>query len=201
MNSPALNAISSDTPDHDTGFMILYGSLAPQGAIAVLGPWRYAAHKAKARVFDDQASTLSAIMNRDLLPGDIVVQKSQGQEQSTHEQSLALMDLIAAITASGAQKIIIISEAPTPPQAYLRRHASVALISHLTPKAHQGGPLASIEDGQWIEIDPLARRLDYQTDDQVIRLKPAHSHESKTVKNRRKTGGPEARYRSIFSHS
>ena len=34
------------------------------------------------------------------------------------------------------------------------------IIGHVTPEAQEGGPIALVEDGDWIRIDAKARRLD-----------------------------------------
>jgi dihydroxyacid dehydratase/phosphogluconate dehydratase len=197
MNSQTFPAITIDVNKDDTAFMILYGPLAPQGAIASLGPWRLAPHRAKARVFEDQASALRAIMNRELLTGDILVHKSQDC-QNPDETLRSLMDIIGALSAAGSQKIILISDAPTPSQEFLRAHRGLSLITHLTPKAYQGGPLAQVRDNQWIEIDPIARTLCHWGDNQTKILGPANGNKKETVTNRQNAKGPEKRYNSLF---
>lgn len=178
--------------------MILYGPMAPLGAIASLGPWKGAPHKGKARIFTDHQSTLNAIMNRDLLPGDVLIHKTEKLEDSKQTQMRSLMDLIEAITASGAQKIIVLTEAGSPPQEFLKNHRGQALISHLTPKAHEGGPLSMVKDGQWISIDPLARTLIHLSDEHKKSGETTHSQFQKTMTNHKKNHGPSARYQSLF---
>lgn len=198
MQQMSKSSLPSPSDHSDNSFMILYGPLAPKGAIASLGPLRRATHKGKARLFADHKSTLNAIMNRDLISGDILIHKSEELEDDRQTQIRSLMDLIEAITASGAQKIILISEAGAPPQEFLKDHKGQALISHLTPKAQQGGPLSKVKDGHWIIIDPMARTLTHLSDDMKQSVETTHSQLQKTMSNPQKIHGPSARYDSLF---
>ncbi len=136
------------------GLAILYGNLAPRGAVvkeAAVLP-EMLVHSGPARVFEDEASAVSAIEAQAIRPGDVVVIRYCGPkggpgmpEMLTPTSALAglgLDDSVALVTDgrfSGASR--------------------GASIGHAAPEAVDGGPIALVEEGDIISIDIPARRM------------------------------------------
>lgn len=144
-----------DNPYRATGGLaILFGNLAPRGAVvkesAVLP--QMLVHRGPALVFDDEPSLMTAIESGRIVPGSVVVIRYVGPkggpgmpEMLSPTSALAgagLDDSVALITDgrfSGASR--------------------GASIGHAAPEALDGGPIALVEDGDFISIDIPGRKL------------------------------------------
>ena len=145
------------------GIAVLRGTLAPDGAVvkksAVVAEMMQ--HKGKARVFEGEEAVVEAIMEGKIQAGDVVVIRYEGpkggpgmREMLTPTSALAGMGLdksVALITDgrfSGATR--------------------GASIGHVSPEAQEGGPIGLVEEGDWIEIDIPAGKLDLLVEEQVL---------------------------------
>jgi dihydroxy-acid dehydratase len=136
------------------GIVVLYGNLAPDGAVVKVSGIRGAKprHVGTARTFDSEEAVLEQIMEKTVSPGDILVIRYEGPRggPGMREMSIpagiltgmGLGDSVAMITDgrfSGATRGFC--------------------IGHVTPEAQVGGPLAAVRDGDSIEIDILGKQL------------------------------------------
>ena len=155
---------SADDPYSATGGLaILYGNLAPGGAVvkrAAVAP-RMMQHTGPARVFDSEEEATTAIMAHDFGDGDVLVIRYEGpkggpgmREMLTPTSLLSGMgldDRVALITDgrfSGASR--------------------GAAIGHVSGEAAAGGPIAALQDGDSITIDIPGHRLDVELSDAEI---------------------------------
>jgi dihydroxy-acid dehydratase len=142
------------------GLAILFGNLAPEGAVVKTGAVadRMRKHVGPARVFDGHDPAVAAIFAGEIRAGDVVVIRYEGpaggpgmQEMLGPTSALSGMNLgdqVALVTDgrfSGATR--------------------GACIGHVSPEAAHGGPIAALRDGDLVEIDLDARRL-------AVRLEP-----------------------------
>jgi len=139
------------------GISILFGNLAPQGAVvksAAVAPGMLV-HQGPARVFDSEEAATAAIMRREFKSGEVIVIRYEGpkggpgmREMLTPTSLLSGMgmdDKVALITDgrfSGATK--------------------GASIGHVSPEAAERGPIAAIKDGDIIKIDIPHRKLEVE---------------------------------------
>ena len=153
-----------DNPYSPTGGLaVLFGSLAPDGAVVKQGAVEkeMLVHKGPARVFEAEEDAVDAILGGRINPGDVVVIRYEGprggpgmREMLTPTSSIAGMGLdreVALITDgrfSGATK--------------------GASIGHVSPEAAVGGPIALVEEGDIISIDIPGRRLDLLVEPEVL---------------------------------
>ncbi len=130
------------------GLAILFGNLAPQGAVvkrAAVAP-AMMVHSGPARVYDSEEDATRAIMAREFADGDVLVIRYEGpkggpgmREMLTPTSLLSGMgvdDRVALLTDgrfSGASR--------------------GAAIGHISPEAAAAGPLALVQDGDVISID------------------------------------------------
>jgi dihydroxy-acid dehydratase len=136
------------------GIVVLYGNLAPDGAVVKVSGIRGAKprHVGTARTFDSEEEVLKQIMEKTVSPGDILVIRYEGPRggPGMREMSIpagiltgmGLGDSVAMITDgrfSGATRGFC--------------------IGHVTPEAQVGGPIAAVRDGDSIEIDILGKQL------------------------------------------
>ena len=145
----------SDPYSPTGGLAILFGNLAPEGAVvkqAAVAP-SMMRHSGPARVFDSEEEATAAIMAGNFRDGDVIVIRYEGpkggpgmREMLTPTSLLSGMgvdDRVALITDgrfSGASR--------------------GAAIGHISPEAAARGPIAAVRDGDTIVIDIPAHRLE-----------------------------------------
>jgi dihydroxy-acid dehydratase len=152
----------SDPHATDGGLCVLFGNLAPEGAvIKTAGVGGSRSHSGPARVYNSEEAAANAILDCQVKPGDVVVIRYQGprggpgmQEMlgpTAQLQGLGLGDQVALVTDgrfSGGTRGLS--------------------VGHVSPEAAAGGPLAVVEEGDRISIDLAARRIDIELDQEVI---------------------------------
>jgi dihydroxy-acid dehydratase len=149
-----------DQPYRATGGLaILFGSLAPDGAVIKIGAVPPGTHTicGPARVYESEEAASIGILNREVNPGDVVVIRYEGprggpgmQEMlgpTAQIQGMGLGDSVALITDgrfSGGSRGIS--------------------IGHVSPEAAARGPLAAVQGGDQIAIDLDKRMIDLLVD-------------------------------------
>ena len=138
----------------DGGLTVLYGNLAPEGAISKKAaiPREMLFFKGPARVYDSEADTIDAIYNGKVVPGDVVVIRYEGPAGGPGMPEMCgPLKLLAG--ASLADKVALITDG-----RFSGSNSGLA-VGHISPEAQKGGPIAAIEKGDLITIDVLNREL------------------------------------------
>jgi len=139
---------SLDNPIKATGHLeILYGNLAPNGAVAKITGKEGMKFTGKARVFNKEFE-LNEALNKGLIPKTenlVVVVRYEGPKggPGMPEQLKAS----AAIMGAGLKNISLITDG---------RYSGAShgfIVGHISPEAAVGGPIAIVEDGDIITID------------------------------------------------
>ncbi len=139
----------------EPGLLILRGSLAPEGAIAKASafPPDRRRFEGPARVFGDEAAAMAALAAGEIAAGDVVVLRGLGARGGPGTAFAA--GFVAALNGAGlADAIAVVTDGEL---SGLNRGIT---IGQVMPEAAEGGPLAAVDDGDAIEIDLDARRLD-----------------------------------------
>ena len=145
------------------GLAILQGSLAPEGAVvksAAVAP-EMLVHSGPARVFEKEEEALEAIFGGRIKPGDVVVIRYEGPKggPGMREQ---LLPTSAIIGMGLGTTVALITD------GRFSGATQGACIGHITPEAYVGGPIALIAEGDRIEIDIPARKLELAVDSQIL---------------------------------
>ncbi|MBI2847088.1 MAG: dihydroxy-acid dehydratase [Chloroflexi bacterium] len=146
------------------GLAILYGNLAPGGAViksASVDPamWR---HRGPARVFNSQEEACSAILEGAVEEGNVVVIRYEGPKGGPGMQEM--LAPTANIVGMGlGSKVALITD------GRFSGGTRGACIGHISPEAADGGPIATLQDGDVISIDLEANRLDVELSDSEIK--------------------------------
>ena len=150
------------------GLSILFGSLAPDGAVVKSGAMSPSMlrHRGPAKVFDDERGAIEAMAAGKIVAGDVVIIRYEGprggpgmREMLTSTSILSGMgldDKVALVTDgrfSGASR--------------------GAAIGHVSPEAALRGPIAAVRDGDTIAIDVPAGRLDLEVDEAEVQRRLA----------------------------
>jgi dihydroxy-acid dehydratase len=155
---------SFDDPySKDGGLAILWGNIAPDGAVVKKGAVleEMMVHRGPAKVYNSEEECMTAIMGGKVVSGDVVVVRYEGpkggpgmREMLTPTSAIAGMGLdssVALITDgrfSGASR--------------------GASIGHISPEAAAGGLIGIIEDGDIISIDIPNNKLELLVDENII---------------------------------
>ncbi len=147
---------SVDAPVHPYGgIAVLQGSLAPAGAVIKQvavdeSLWKF---EGPARVFDSEEEATEAVFAKGIEAGDVVVIRYEGPKGGP---GMREMQMFRALLKFGGldNKVYLVTD------GRFSGYTGGACIGYLSPEAAEGGPLALVCDGDIIEIDVEARRLD-----------------------------------------
>jgi dihydroxy-acid dehydratase len=144
-----------DNPyDTEGGLAVLYGNLAPEGAIVKQSAVRreMLRHRGPARVFDIEEEAVPAIMGGAIRSGDVVVIRYEGPKGGP-----GMREMLAATSAIVARQLD--AEVALITDGRFSGATKGAAIGHISPEAMESGPLAIVAEGDMIEIDIPQRTL------------------------------------------
>jgi dihydroxy-acid dehydratase len=165
---------------HHGGIAILYGSLAPRGAVCKTGAVDPAMmkHKGPARVFDSENEASKAILGGSVKEGDVVVVRYEGPKGGPGMREM--LTLTATLVGMGlGDKVALVTD------GRFSGATRGACIGHVSPEAGSGGPISWLKDGDPIEIDLENHRLDVALD--AAEMESRRKHPLRTL-NRATTG-------------
>ncbi|GAA0806424.1 IlvD/Edd family dehydratase [Psychrobacter piscatorii] len=162
-----------DNPlSRDGGMCILHGNLAPKGA--VLKPSAASAelmkHRGRAVVFEDLDDYKARIVDPDLDVDEtcILVLQNAGPKGYPGMAEVGNMGLPPKLLEKGITDMLRISDARMSGTAY----GSVVL--HVAPEARAGGPLAAVQNGDFIELDAYAGKLHLDVSNEELQQRLAN---------------------------
>jgi dihydroxy-acid dehydratase len=132
--------------------VILYGNLAPEGAVAKISGKEGLRFEGKARVFESEEKALRAILDDKIKKGDAIVIRYEGPKGGPGMREM--LAPTSAIVGKGLGKDVALI---TDGRFSGGSHGFV--IGHVTPEAFTGGPIAIIKNGDPIEIDGEKRAI------------------------------------------
>ncbi len=153
-----------DQPYSETGGLaILYGSLAPNGAVvkkSAVAPEMYV-HTGPAKVFNSEEDAIDAIYNKKIQKGDVVVIRYEGPAGGPGMREM--LSPTSAIAGMGLDKeVALITD------GRFSGATRGAAIGHISPEAQAGGPIAYIQEGDQISINIPENRLDLLVSEQEL---------------------------------
>ena len=155
---------SLDNPIKATGHLeILYGNLAPKGAVAKITGKEGMKFTGKARVFNKEHELDLALSKGDIPKTEnlVLIVRYEGPKggPGMPEQLKAS----AAIMGAGLKNIALITDG---------RYSGAShgfIVGHICPEAAVGGPIAVVRDGDTITIDAESNRIDMDVSDDEIK--------------------------------
>jgi L-arabonate dehydrase len=150
----------------DGGIRILRGNLSPRGAVlkpSAATP-ELLKHRGKAVVFENLEHYKARIVDEDLDvdASSILVMKNCGPKGYPGMAEVGNMGLPPKLLRQGIKDMVRISDARMSGTAY------GTVVLHVAPEAADGGPLAAVRDGDWIELDCDAGRLHLDISDEEL---------------------------------
>jgi dihydroxy-acid dehydratase len=139
----------------DSHLVVLYGNLAPEGAVAKISGKEGLVFTGRARVFDGEEATLQAILDGTVVAGDVLVVRYEGPRGGPGMREM--LSPTAAIMGKGlGDKVALITD------GRFSGGSHGFVVGHVSPEAAAGGPLALVRDGDGISIDATQRTLALQ---------------------------------------
>jgi dihydroxy-acid dehydratase len=142
----------ADPIKKDSHLVVLYGNLAPAGAVAKITGKEGLRFVGTAKVFDAEEQALQSILNGDIVKGDVIVIRYEGPKGGPGMREM--LSPTSAIMGKGLGKEVALI---TDGRFSGGTHGFV--VGHITPEAYVGGPLAIIENGDTITIDAETNEL------------------------------------------
>jgi dihydroxy-acid dehydratase len=147
----------SDPIKAESHLVVLYGNLAPEGAVAKISGKEGLRFTGRARVFDGEEATLQAILDGTVVAGDVVVVRYEGPRGGPGMREM--LSPTAAIMGKGlGDKVALVTD------GRFSGGSHGFVVGHVTPEAYVGGPLAFVRDGDRLTIDATRREIDLEVD-------------------------------------
>jgi dihydroxy-acid dehydratase len=137
----------------ESHLVVLYGNLAPDGAVAKITGKEGTAFTGNARVFGSEEESLQAILDGTVVAGDVVVIRYEGPQGGPGMREM--LSPTSAIMGKGlGDQVALITD------GRFSGGSHGFVVGHVTPEAAVGGPLALVETGDRVRIDADARTID-----------------------------------------
>lgn len=133
---------------------VLKGNLAPESAVLKLSgkTLAHGVFRGPARVFDSEAQTMAAIRDGRIQRGDVIVVRQVGPVGAPGMPEMVMLTVQLQGRGLG-EHVALVTDG---------RFSGVShgiLIGHVSPEAARGGPIAVVQEGDPIAIDPAACTL------------------------------------------
>jgi len=136
----------------DSHLIVMYGNLAPEGAVAKLTGKEGLAFTGRARVYDSEERCLQGILDGHVRAGDVVVIRYEGPKGGPGMREM--LSPTAAIMGKGlGDSVALITD------GRFSGGSHGFVVGHVSPEAALGGPLALVRDGDTITIDAKRREV------------------------------------------
>ncbi len=150
------------------GLRILFGSLAPEGAVvksAAVAP-EVMVFEGPCKVFDSEEEAYSAIMEGRIERGDVVVIRYEGPKGGPGMREM--LSPTSAIAGAGLDRYCALVT-----DGRFSGGTRGAAVGHVSPEAWEGGPIALLRDGDIIRIDIPSGKLDVLLSEEELKRRRA----------------------------
>ena len=145
----------------DSHLRMLYGNLAPEGAVAKISGKEGTIFTGNARVFDSEEDAMKGIMNGEIVENDVLIIRYEGPKGGPGMREM--LSPTAAIMGKGlGDKVAFLTDG----RFSGGTHGFV--VGHITPEAYDGGPLAIVQNGDEITINADSNQINLKISDQEI---------------------------------
>ena len=151
----------ADPIKEDSHLAILYGNVAPEGAVAKISGKEGLHFEGSARVFHSEEQALQAILDGRVAAGDVIVIRYEGPKGAPGMREM--LSPTGAIMGRGLGKDVALI---TDGRFSGGSHGFV--VGHVAPEAAVGGPIALICDGDRIRIDAVSREINVDVSDEEL---------------------------------
>ena len=149
------------------GLRILFGSLAPDGAVvkSAAVPKAMWKHTGPARVFDGEEQAMAAILSRQIAEGDVVIIRNEGPRGAPGMPEM--LSATSALMGFGYTNVVLVTD------GRFSGGTRGPCIGHVAPEAAVGGPIAFVHEGDSIAVDLFDKTIDLLVDPATIEARKA----------------------------
>ncbi len=143
-----------DAPRSPTGGLaILYGNLAPEGAVIKVAGHQEKVYQGPARVFEQEEPAFRAIQDGQIHDGDIVIIRYEGPRGGPGMREM--LAVTGALIGQGlGDTVALVTD------GRFSGASHGPMVGHVAPEAANGGPIALLAEGDIVTLDIPNRRLD-----------------------------------------
>ena len=157
----------------DGGLAVLFGNLAPDGAIVKTAgvpedQWTFSG---KAFVTESQDEAVEAILGKRVQPGDVVIVRYEGPKGGPGMQEMLYPTAYLKALGLGPQCALITD-------GRFSGGSSGLSIGHVSPEAASGGPIGLVEHGDTISVSIPERSIRLEVSDEELAARRAARDES-----------------------
>jgi len=154
----------NDPVKKDSHLRILYGNLAPEGAVAKISGKEGTLFKGRAKPYDSEEQAMKAIMEGKINEGDVVIIRYEGPKGGPGMREM--LSPTSAIMGKGlGEKVAFLTDG----RFSGGTHGFV--VGHISPEAHLGGLLALVEEGDEIRIDAEKNEVSLEVDEETLEVR------------------------------
>jgi dihydroxy-acid dehydratase len=136
----------------DSHLRILYGNLAPEGAVAKISGKEGLEFTGRAIVFESEEAALAAILDGKIKPGHVIVIRNEGPVGGPGMREM-LAPTSAVIGKGLGKEVALITD------GRFSGGSHGFVVGHITPEAAIGGPIALVRNGDTITIDAVKNQI------------------------------------------
>jgi len=145
----------------DSHLRILYGNLAPEGAVAKITGKEGNSFTGSACVFDCEEDAMKAILDGKIVDGNVIVIRREGPKGGPGMREM--LGPTSAVMGRGlGDKVALITD------GRFSGGSHGFVVGHITPEAHVGGPIALLKDGDEITIDAVGNQISVKLSDEEL---------------------------------
>ena len=137
----------------DSHLIVLYGNVAPEGAVAKISGKEGLHFSGRARIYDGEEAATAAILGDKVRAGDVIVIRYEGPKGGPGMREM--LSPTSALTGRGlGNKVALITD------GRFSGGSHGFVVGHISPEAAIGGPMALLRNGDRITIDAQRRRIE-----------------------------------------
>jgi dihydroxy-acid dehydratase len=168
-----------ERPIHQQGTLkILYGTLAPEGAVIKIAGLESTKFEGLAKIFNSEEEAFEAISLQRIKKGDVVIIRYEGPKGGPGMREM--LAVTAALVGQGlGAEVAIVTD------GRFSGATRGIMIGHVSPEAMTGGPISLVKNGDRIMIDLTKSKIDLMVSKKELARRKKNWH---PVKPRYKTG-------------
>ena len=137
-------------------YAVIYGDVAPDGAVIKLTGHKVDTFEGPACVFDSEEDAFHAVQDGSVGEGDVIIIRYEGPKGGPGMREM--LQVTAALKGRKIDNVALLTDGRFSGASY------GFVAGHVSPEAAVGGPIALIRDGDRITIDVPTRRIDVNVD-------------------------------------
>lgn len=154
-------------PLKKTGHLqILYGNLAPEGAVAKITGKEGESFEGPARIYENEVEAIKGIKN-EVKPGEVIVIRNSGPKGGPGMPEM-LKPTGAVMGAGLGKEVALITD------GRFSGGSHGFVVGHITPEAYEGGPIGLIKNGDIISIDITSNSINVKLSDEELEARRKH---------------------------